>query len=82
MSFCDLEKALKNIEIGDNDFCNITDPLCDLSDNEAMTTDELAVPAFNFSFNPHANFVNPIEIDEVVNAQKFDNFLVCKPRKR
>lgn len=86
MSFCDLEKALIDIKIMDiekDDFCNITDPLCDLSDNEAMTNDDLAVPAFNFSFNPHANFVNPIEIDEdAATAQKFDNFLVCKPRKK
>jgi hypothetical protein len=82
MSFCDLEKALKNIDTQNIDYCNITDPLCDLSDNEDMDNDDLAVPAFNFSFNPHANFVNTIEIDGgAANAQNVD-FLACKPRNR
>jgi len=84
MSFCDLEKALKNIEIQNDDFCNITDPLCDISDNEAMNNDDLAVPAFNFSFNPVcSNFVNPMGIDgAATTAQKLDNLLVCKTEKR
>ena len=64
MSYCALEKALRNIDVLDNDFCNIDDPLGDLSDNESMNKDDLEVPAYNFSFNPNANFFNPVAKDE------------------
>ena len=76
---CALEKALRNIEQQDNDFCNITASLCDISDNEAMNNTDLDVPAFNFSFNPNANFFNPIAND-VGGEFRLDNlFASCKP---
>ena len=84
MSYCALEKALRNIDVQETDFCNITDPLGDLSDNEAMNNHDLDVPAFNFSFNPNANFFNPVGKDasgELMD-QKLDNLFLCKPVKK
>ena len=44
-----------------------------------MNNNDLDVPAFNFSFNPNANFFNPIGNDEG-GAFRLDNlFASCKP---